>query len=173
MGKKRILIFSDRLDRFCRGTAVGFFSVMLVLVVFQVVARYVFQSVPVWTEEAARYCMVWGGLLGATAAFKAESDPRLIHPPKSGSRLKIAAAAWVRAVAVVVFLGPVLYHSDKFLMRTWHRTSEALGISSMWITLAVPTAVAIILFHLVAKLLESSAEEVRQQKFTAPEELRG
>jgi TRAP-type C4-dicarboxylate transport system permease small subunit len=161
MVKKGIRIFSERLDQICRVAAVGFFSVMLILVVFQVIARYLFQSVPVWTEEAARYCMVWGGLLGATAAFKAESDPRLIHPPKSGSRLKIAAAAWIRAIGVVVFLGPVLYHSDRFLMRTWHRTSEALGISTMWVTLAVPTAVAIILFHLVAKLLVSGTGEVR------------
>lgn len=160
--KRGILILSDRLDRFCRGTAVGFFSVMLILVIFQVVARYLFQSVPVWTEEAARYCMVWGGLLGATAAFKAESDPRLIQPPKSGIRLKVAAATWVRAIAVVVFLGPVLYHSDKFLMRSWHRTSEAIGISVVWVTLAVPAAVAIILFHLAAKLLESGAGEPRK-----------
>lgn len=160
MVKEGILRFSDRLDRFCRGLAVGFFSAMLILVVFQVVARYLFQAVPIWTEEAARYCMVWGGLLGATAAFKAESDPRLVHPPKTGSRLKIAAAAWGRAIAVVVFLGPVLYHSDRFLMRTWHRTSEALGVSTMWVTVAVPTAVAIILFHLVAKLLETGAGRV-------------
>jgi TRAP-type C4-dicarboxylate transport system permease small subunit len=124
--------------------------------VFQVVARYLLQSVPVWTEEVARYCMVWGGLLGATAAFKAEADPRVIPPPKSGSRLKIASAMWVRGVCVVVFLGPILYHSDRFLMRTWQRTSEALGISIAWITLAVPAGVAIILFHLVAKLLEST-----------------
>jgi TRAP-type transport system small permease protein len=162
MVKKGILIMSDRLDRFCRSAAVGFFSAMLGLVLFQVVARYLFKGVPVWTEEAARYCMVWGGLLGATAAFKAESDPRLIHPPKSGSRLKIAAAAWVRAIAVVVFLGPLLYHSERFMARTWHRTSEALGISIAWVTLAVPAAAAIILFHLLAKLLESGAGKVRQ-----------
>lgn len=161
MARKLILLFSDRLDRFCRWTAVGFFSVMLILVIFQVIARYLFQSVPVWTEEAARYCMVWGGLLGATAAFKAESDPRLIHPPKSGSRVKIVAATWIRAIAVVVFLGPVLYHSDKFLMRSWHRTSEALGISIAWVTLAVPAAVAIILFHLAAKLLEAGSGKTR------------
>jgi len=162
MVKKSILIVSDQLDRFCRRAAVGFFSAMLALVLFQVVARYLFQAVPVWTEEAARYCMVWGGLLGATAAFKAEADPRLIHPPKSGPPWKIAAAAWVRAIAVVVFLGPVLYHSERFMARTWHRTSEALGISLAWVTLAVPAAAAIILFHLLAKLLESGTGKVRE-----------
>lgn len=143
------------MDRFCRLTAVGFLTVMLVLVLFQVVARYLFQSVPVWTEEAARYCMVWGGLLGATAAFRADSEPRLIHPPKSGPRWKIAVAAWIRSLGVVVFLGPVFYHSDTFLMRTWHRTSEGLGISIMWVVLVVPVAIAVIFFHILAKLIGS------------------
>lgn len=155
MIQKAITRASYLLDRFCRRTAVCFFAVMLALVLFQVVARYLFQSVPVWTEEAARYCMVWGGLLGATAAFRADSDPRLIQPPKSGARWKVAMASWIRSVGVVVFLGPVLYHSDRFLMRTWHRTSEALGISSMWIVLAVPLAVTVIFFHLLAKLIGS------------------
>ena len=60
-----------------------------------------------------------------------------------------------------VLLGAVPYHSERFLMPAWHKTREALCISSMWVTFAVPTAVAIILFHLMAKLFESGAGEVR------------
>jgi TRAP-type C4-dicarboxylate transport system permease small subunit len=156
--QKAITRASYILDRFCRVTAVGFLAIMLVLVLFQVVARYLFQSVPVWTEEAARYCMVWGGLLGATVAFRSDSDPRIIRPPKSGPRWKIAVATWIRSLCVVVFLGPVLYYSDRFLMRTWYRTSEALGISTMWVVLAVPVAVAVIFFHLLAKLIEPGTD---------------
>ena len=158
MMQKGISRASYILDRYCRLTAVGFLTVMLGLVLFQVVARYLFQSVPVWTEEAARYCMVWGGLLGATAAFRAGSDPRLIPPPKSGPRWKITVATWIRSLGVIVFLGPVLYHSNRFLMRTWHRTSEALGIPIMWVVLAVPVAVGVIFFHLLAKLIESGTD---------------
>ena len=158
MMQRAITRASYILDRYCRLSAVCFFAIMLVLVLFQVVARYLFQSVPVWTEEAARYCMVWGGLLGATAAFRADSDPRLFHPPKSGSRWKIAAAAWIRSLGVALFLGPVLYHSDRFLMRTWHRSSEALDIPIMWIVLAVPLAVTVIFFHLLAKLIGSEPD---------------
>jgi TRAP-type C4-dicarboxylate transport system permease small subunit len=156
--KRAIIRASYLLDRFCRLTAVGFLAVMLILVLLQVVARYIFQSVPVWTEEAARYCMVWGGLLGATVAFRADSEPRLIHPPKSGPRWKIAVASWIRLLGVVVFLGPVLYYSDRFLMRTWHRTSEALGIPIMWVVLVVPVAVAVIFFHILAKLIGSETD---------------
>ena len=140
------------LDRLCRGTAVVFFGAMLVLVIFQVIARYVFRAVPVWTEEAARYCMVWGGLLGATAAFRAHVDPRLFKPPTTGHRAWVVSARWLRALATVVFLGPVLYHSDTFLQRTWHRTTDALGIPTAFVTVAVPLSIAVIFFHLLARL---------------------
>ena len=65
-----ILVISRRIDQGCRWGAVAFLTAMVALVLFQVAARYVFRAVPVWTEEIARYCMVWGGLLGATVAFR-------------------------------------------------------------------------------------------------------
>jgi hypothetical protein len=62
----------------------------------------------------------------------------------------------VRAIATVAFLGPILYHSDRFLLRTWQRTTEALGIPTAFITVAVPLAVVIIFFHLLAQLVGKS-----------------
>ncbi len=152
---RRIIIhISDILDRICQVSAAAFFAAMLILVLFQVISRYIFQAVPSWTAEAARYCMVWGGLLGATVAFKADQDPRIIQPPPSHHRPLAILALWMRALAVIIFLGPVLYYSHGFLARTWHRTTVALGISTMWVSLAVPFAVAVIFCHVSAKLMK-------------------
>jgi TRAP-type C4-dicarboxylate transport system permease small subunit len=145
---------SDYLDAGCQWLATGFFSAMLVIVIFQVVTRYLLQNAPVWTEEVARYCMVWGGFLGATVAFKEGSDPCLVPPPTRGANpIWVSGARILRAMATVAFLGPILYHSDKFLLRTWQRTTEALGIPTAFVTVAVPLAVAIIFFHLLAQQL--------------------
>jgi TRAP-type C4-dicarboxylate transport system permease small subunit len=141
------------LDVGCQWTATGFFFALLFLVIFQVVTRYILQNAPVWTEEVARYCMVWGGLLGATVAFKEGSDPFLVPPATKGSPTWLFGARILRAIATVAFLGPILYHSDKFLLRTWQRTTEALGIPTAFVTVAVPLAVAVIFFHLLAQLL--------------------
>jgi len=151
MIRRLLKSISDQLDRGCRVGAVFFFAAMVALVMFQVVARYIFQAVPIWTEEAARYCMVWGGLLGATVAFKADRDPKLLAPPTAGPRLWLQAASALRMLAALCFLGPILYHSDTFLARHWHRTAEALGISTFWVTLAVPVAILTIFIHLSAK----------------------
>ena len=158
---------SASVDRLCRVTAVVFFAAMLLLVIFQAIARYIFLAVPVWTEEAARYCMVWGGLLGATVAFRAHVDPRLFKPPTTGYPAWIVSARWLRALAAVVFLGPVLYHSDTFLQRTWHRTTDAMGIPTAFVTVAVPLSIAVIFFHLLAKLSDRGRLGEGE---TAPEE---
>jgi len=147
---------SDYLDLGCQYVATGFFIALLVLVVFQVVTRYLLNNAPVWTEEVARYCMVWGGLLGATVAFKEGSDPFLVPPPTKGNPAWLSGARILRAMATVAFLGPILYHSDKFLLRTWQRSTEALGIPTAFVTVAVPLAVVIIFFHLLAQLLGRS-----------------
>jgi TRAP-type C4-dicarboxylate transport system permease small subunit len=161
--RRVIASISHGIDKICRSAAVGFLSLMLLLVLFQVLARYIFQSVPVWTEEAARYCMIWGGLFGATVAFHGDTDPRLIQPPRRGSKAWIIAAGWLRAITTVVFLGPVLYHSDRFLARSWYRASEGMEIPMALITVAVPLTVGIIFIHLIARLLGSGAGQPEQE----------
>jgi TRAP-type C4-dicarboxylate transport system permease small subunit len=151
---RRIIIYiSQTIDRVCQVSSAFFFAAMLILVLFQVAARYIFQAAPAWTAEVSRYCMVWGGLLGATVAFKAEAEPRIIEPPAKNHRVRAGFALWIRALAVTIFLGPVLYYSPGFLARTLHRTTEALGISTLWVSMAVPLAVAVIFWHLLAKLV--------------------
>jgi TRAP-type C4-dicarboxylate transport system permease small subunit len=148
-------LISDWLDRFCRIAAGGFLTVMLLLILFQVVARYIFQSVPVWTEEMARWCMVWGGLLGATLAFRIDADPRLFQPPLKGSRIWVCSAFWLRTGMVIVFLGPVLWYSDRFIARMMARTAETMEIPLGWVSLAIPVMVLVIFIHLAARIVTS------------------
>ena len=43
--------------------------VLVAAVLLQVVARYIFQQPPPYTEELARYAMIWAGLIGASMAL--------------------------------------------------------------------------------------------------------
>lgn len=144
--------------------AILFFATMLIIVLFQIVARYIFQAPPPWTAEAARYCMVWGGMLGATVAFYRDEDPRLFSPPRKGRGYILYVALGLRILAVVLFLGPVLYYSDRFLFRSARRTTEVLDIPAVFVTSAVPLAVVIILFHQIAKMLNYNPKKEREEK---------
>lgn len=158
---------SQRVDQACRLGAAGFLALMVALIAIQVVARYLFSEPPGWTEEGARYAMVWSGLLGATVAFKAGGDPVLLRLQALEGR---PAIAWLRAAAVLLFLGPILYFcifgpgmdlARGFLARSASRNTEAMGLSMVWFSAALPLSILAIFVHLAAGLTGGSAGAAR------------
>ncbi|SUB02112.1 TRAP-type C4-dicarboxylate transport system, small permease component [Pannonibacter phragmitetus] len=152
---------SDGLDRIMRGAAVLFLLVMVAAICLQVVARYGFSSPPAWTEEAARYAMVWVGLLGATVAFKAKFDPTLVPVPVHLPRALQLAAGAVRALSVFIFLAPVLWFcffgpgmstARSFLSRSLQTSAETFPLPSIFITISVPLFIAVIFVHGLARM---------------------
>jgi TRAP-type C4-dicarboxylate transport system permease small subunit len=159
---------SHGLDRIMRGAAVLFLLIMVAAICLQVVARYGFSSPPAWTEEAARYAMVWVGLLGATVAFKAKFDPALMKVPAHLPRALQLAAGAVRALSVFIFLAPVLWFSffgpgmsttRSFLSRSLQTSAETFPLPSIFIAITVPLFIIVIFVHGLARM----AEELTRQ----------
>lgn len=141
--------------------------VMVFAAGYQVIARYVFDAPPVWTEELARRAMVWAGMLGASCAFHQRVDPNLFP-----QMLKVRGRSgkWltaVRSAGVAVFALPVLFYSlfgpnfdlaRGFIGRSLDRKAEMMGISMAWFTSAIPVAFALIVIHVCAQIALSLAE---------------
>ncbi|OAB55632.1 TRAP transporter, partial [Phormidium willei BDU 130791] len=133
-----LLRLSDGLNRVAVCGALLALVVMVGATGWQVVARYLLAAPPPWTEELARYAMIWGGMLGASIAFKAWADPTLFP---GGRRLRGAAGgllALLRAAGVLLIAVPVLWHSvigpgggfaRSFLARTAMRDTEVIGVA--------------------------------------------
>ncbi len=155
-----LLAISGALDRAAMWGAVAALAVMVLSAGYQVVARYVFDAPPVWTEELARRAMVWAGMLGATGAFYRFADPNLFPGllAVGGVRGRIMAA--LRLAGVAVFAAPILYYSllgpnfsfeRGFIGRTLVRKAEMMGVSMAWFTVAVPLAFLVIVVHALAQ----------------------
>jgi len=152
---------SDALDRLCRWGALLALALMVVLIGIQVLARYLWSDPPGWTEEAARYAMVWAGLLGATVAFRTRFDPVLATFKVFGSGPMRVASETLRAVATVLFLGPIWFFcifgpnfdiSRGYLARSAQRSAEAIGVPMVWFAVALPIAITVIFIHLLADI---------------------
>ena len=61
---------SDFLNRICERALIILLAAMAVAVFLQVLFRYLLHLPLFWTEEFARYCLVWASLLGAAVALK-------------------------------------------------------------------------------------------------------
>ncbi len=153
---------SDYGDKVIGVIAMLFLGVMVYVIALQVVARYIFDSPPPWTEEAARYAMVWVGLLGATVSFKAGFDPVLARMPKSLPWPLQFLAGLVRWAALLLFLLPILWYSffgpgvnftRGFLSRNWYLEAETFEISTFFVAIGVPIFIICILLHAVAQSL--------------------
>lgn len=153
--------FSVMLNGIALWGAVLAVLVMVFAAGWQVLARYVLDAPPIWTEELARRAMVWAGMLGASCAFRAGSDPTLfpsMQAVRGGTGMLLAL---IRAAAVLIFAAPVIWYSlfnarmdmaRGFLGRSLGRQAEMLDIPMIWFTAAVPLAFVLILIHLAARL---------------------
>jgi len=99
------------------------------------------------------------GLLGATVAFRTGFDPVLAKfKIFERGALRVTAAA-LRAIATVLFLGPIWFFclfgpnfdiSRGYIARSAARSAEAIGVPMVWFTIALPIAITVIFIHLLA-----------------------
>jgi TRAP-type transport system small permease protein len=159
---RAFLINADRrLNSGLLWAASGLLCLMVVLVMIQIVARYVLQDAPAWTEEGARYCMVWSALLAATCAFYEGADPALIKVDADSPPALQKATSRVRLLCVLIFSGTLLMYSPGMILRSALRQSEALGVNLALVTMVVPVFALVILFHAVVQIITGRAAERR------------
>ena len=115
------------------------------LVSLQVFARYVLNNTPPWSEELCRYLFVWASFLGACVAMRRAThlgvDSLVVRLP-AGVRevLHHAVTTLVAAfAAILVWQGAALVPA----MAT--QRSPSMGVSLLYVFVAVPIAAAIIL----------------------------
>jgi len=154
-----LILLSSVLNRVALWGAVTAVAVMVAAALWQVVARYILASPPVWTEELARYAMVWAGMLGASCAFHDKADPVLFPAALDMTGPKGVIAAIVRAVAVACFAGPVLWFclvgangsfARGYIGRSLERQADMLAIPMVWVAVAIPVAFSLICLHALA-----------------------
>jgi TRAP-type C4-dicarboxylate transport system permease small subunit len=152
---------SEALHRVALWGAVAAVLVMLAAASWQVVARYALAQPPVWTEELARFSMVWAGLLGASCAFRLRVDPSLFpnmqsYPGTAGKLLTV-----IYGFGVLVFITPILWYSflgpnmnpaRGYLARLAGRQAETMDFPMIVFGIAIPVGFSLILIHLIAQM---------------------
>lgn len=152
---------SAGLNRLAMWGAVATVATLVLVAIWQVIARYILSQPPVWTEELARYLMVWGALLGASCAFRAKADPSLFPAMRQTAGPTGKFLAIVRALAVFAFIAPILWYSvfglngrmvSGYIGRLMGRQAETMDVPMAVFGIAIPIAFGIILIHLLAAL---------------------
>lgn len=117
----------------------SFILVALLLIVWaQVAFRYLFNNSLSWTEEASRYLMIWGVLLGANIAFL---NGYLISINFFTAKLPEGVQSVLRIVRLLLslfFTGILTYYGFYLCILGNSMVSPAIGIQYFWVYLSVP-----------------------------------
>lgn len=132
-------------------------GVAVVNVLWQVFTRFVLNDPSAFTDELARYLLVWVGLFGAAYASgkRAHLAIDLLRTRLSGRAVHwhgIAVGVFVGGFALAVMVvGGVRLVSLSFLLG---QTSAALGVPLGVVYLALPASGALIVFYVVVFVIE-------------------
>lgn len=141
------------------GAVIGLLLAAMVLnVLWQVFTRFALRNPSSYTEEAARYLMIWLGLLGSAYASgqKAHLALDLLTAKLAGAR-KRASEIFVQAVVLVFALAVMVGGGGRlvWIQLSLGQQSAALQLKLGYVYLAVPLAGALIVFYSVAALIDA------------------
>ncbi len=115
-----------------------------------------------WTEELARYLMIWVGLLGACLAFEKKAHLGVDYfvgkfEPAGRKVLRLTALAVVLGFAIAA----LIIGGWQLVSRTLElkQTTPTLGIPKGWIYLAVPVSGVFTVIFTLAQMLDVIREK--------------
>lgn len=143
---------SRRTNALVEHSLFGLGAAMVGVVAAQVFFRYILNQSLFWSEELARYILVWLTFLGATVAYRRGVHPRI---DLFGSRLGPLAARTLRIAAhllAMAFFGLLVVNGARFAHFVRLQITPALQLP-MWIVLVVlPVSGMLLILHAAAAI---------------------
>jgi len=139
-------------------------ALMCCVVLLGVFTRYFLNDALPWTEEAARFALLWmawlgGGLAVRKGAHIAAEFVIDLLPAKP--RIAIVL---IGQVAVVFFLGICVYYGFVLFQRVSFQSTVALGVTMQLPYAAVPVGAALMIYHVLIVMICGSDKVARDSE---------
>ena len=145
------------IDKFLALILIITMTVLVVDVVWQVLARYVVKSPSSFTDELARFLLIWVGLLGSAYALGKKKHlaidllpSKLTGKPKKILNIFISVLVIAFAALVLVLGGIRLV----YITFTLNQISPALGIPIAYVYLVLPFSGLLMIAYGILEIFE-------------------
>lgn len=135
-------------------------AVMIILVVYQVITRYIFSSPPAWTEELARYFMIWSTIIISTVLVFDRDHINMDYfvgllPKKFQKPVNLVTNT------VITFLMGALFFSGIELIKSSIKVTQkspGAGIPMYYIYTVIPFAAVLMFIAQIRNIIKSIRE---------------
>ena len=159
---KKLNIF---LFKYCLEIVLVFLLVAMTLTVFsQVIARYIFEAPLSWSEELARFILIWLSMLSAAYAFKTKSHFALTILANKLPEKHREFTSFCVNILVAIFFLIICYYSVIFVHSVNGHVAPALQIS-----MQIPYSSIIVASGLITIFSILSAVKIISKKIQSAE----
>lgn len=144
-------------DSALRALLVALVVALVSSVAWQVMSRYLLSDPSPWTEELARFLLIWIGMLGASLAFRQRAHLGLELLPTKLKGVPASVLRFFTVAVIAIFAATVLIAGGGNLVSlTWElrQYSAVLGMPIAWVYSVVPLTGVLIVFYCLVQLLE-------------------
>jgi TRAP-type C4-dicarboxylate transport system permease small subunit len=144
--------FSSTVDTFVKVILAIMLSVMIIVVLFGVINRFLLKFPISWTEEVARFLMTWICMLGSTIAIKNGTHVAVLYfVSKLDIKIRRKVALLNHLLIICFLVIPSLY-GIKLCISQAGQLSPALRISMSFPFFSVPFGCIVMILHELATL---------------------
>ena len=156
------------LDTALKNALVILMVVLVAAVSWQVISRYIFSSPSSWTEEVARFLLIWIGVLGAAYAFRTGVHLGLdILPKKLTGQSARMLKLFTMFIVIVFSVAVLVIGGGSLVVLTWElkQYSAVLGLPIALVYSIIPVTGLLICIYAIAAVsgqgieLSETAEE--------------
>lgn len=160
-------IITNAMDRVLMPALIALMAGMVITVTWQVISRYLLNAPSSYTEEMARFMLIWIGLLGAAYAYRTKMHLGLdLLTANLTGRWKLASELFSIACVAGFTIIVMVIGGSQLVILTWElqQYSAALGVRMAYIYTVLPLSGLIITcyaidFALDAITIHSTAQE--------------
>jgi TRAP-type C4-dicarboxylate transport system permease small subunit len=136
---------------------------MVVSVTWQVLSRYLFVVPAAWTEELARFLLIWIGMLGAAYAYRTKSHLGLdLLPAKLEGTSRARLNSLTHFVCMLFAAAVLVVGGGSLVIMTWElkQYSAAIGMPIAYVYAVIPASgLLICLFALIGMMTPAAGDE--------------
>lgn len=155
----RALRYLYRLEEF----VVIVLFIFISLVIFShVIARYVFNSPFYFTEEISKYCFIWMTMICAAVCIRKGSHTQVTYLTAFFPDKVLPVLNILRNMAILVFLGYLIYYGIFLTSKTIDVRTAALGLPWGLVYLSAPVCAVLMAVHSIKLIADDILELSRK-----------
>jgi TRAP-type C4-dicarboxylate transport system permease small subunit len=130
-----------------------FMAVIAIVIPYEVIGRYVFAKMTIWSGEVSTYSLAWASMLGGAVGLKKGYQVKMDSVVESVPPAVASALKYIAYACSLFFFGAMFWFGLYQTIYNWKQTSPAIGLIMSFPYLSLPAGFFIMFFLTLEEFL--------------------